>query len=277
MRIGYILRDWSLTASLLYIGLCVCVAVLASVLAPDGSPHANAQVLAHAKLPPLSTADSHSYLLGTDALGRDTLSRLLLGTRVSVAVGLLAMTLSVLFGTLIGLVAGYVGGRTDAALMWLVSVVWSLPTMLLALSLSFLLGQGFWQVILAIGLSSWVEVARIVRGQVLSVRTHGYVEAARALGFGTIRILRRHILPNIAAPLTVVAVANFGSAVLTESGLSFLGLGLEGKIPTWGRMISDGYTQIVFAHGRWLALFPGAALMLLVIAINVIGLRLRKE
>ncbi|TAE48645.1 MAG: ABC transporter permease, partial [Bacteroidetes bacterium] len=215
------------------------------------------------------------FWLGTDTYGRDLLSRILLGTRVSLFTGLMAMLLSVAIGVVVGALAGYFGGRLDAALMWLISVIWSVPTLLLALVISFILGKGFWQLFVAIGISMWVEVARMVRGQILSLREWQFTEAARTLGFGHMRILFRHILPNITGPLIVVAVANFGSAILVESGLSFLGIGVEVPIPTWGRMIYEGYTYIVLENGKWLAFFPGMALILLIVSINLIGIGLR--
>lgn len=215
------------------------------------------------------------FVLGTDAYGRDLLSRIILGTRISLVIGLMAVLISLFIGILLGTFAGYFGGWVDRIIMWLVSVVWSVPTLLLALAISLALGKGFWQVFLAIGLSMWVEVARIVRGQIVGIRKHQFAEAAQALGFGHARIMFRHVLPNVISPIIVIAVANFGAAVLIESGLSFLGIGVEVPIPTWGRMIYEGYTYIVFENGKWLALFPGIALIGLVISINLIGIGLR--
>lgn len=215
------------------------------------------------------------YLLGTDTYGRDLLSRIILGGRVSFAIGLMAVLISLFMGISIGTIAGYFGGWLDKAIMWLVSVMWAIPTLLLALAISFVLGKGFWQLFVAIGVSIWVEVARMVRGQILGVREMQFTEAARALGFGDFRIMFRHIFPNVVSPIIVVAVANFGAAVLIESGLSFLGIGVEVPIPTWGRMIYEGYTYIVFENGKWMAFFPGMALILLVVSINLIGIGLR--
>ncbi|MEL6593394.1 MAG: ABC transporter permease [Bacteroidota bacterium] len=216
-----------------------------------------------------------TYWLGTDNYGRDLLSRILLGTRVSLAIGLMAVMISLLIGIFLGTLAGYFGGWVDSLIMWLVSVMWSIPTLLLALAIVFVLEKGFWQLFLAIGVSMWVEVARIVRGQIMSVREQAFAEAANALGYTHNRIMFRHVLPNVLSPIIVVAVANFGSAVLIESGLSFLGIGVEVPIPSWGRMIYEGYTYIVFENGKWLAFFPGLALILLVVSINLIGIGLR--
>ncbi|MDX1906267.1 MAG: ABC transporter permease [Bacteroidia bacterium] len=234
---------------------------------------------AAAELPPDAFSRAYvrdfTYLLGTDSYGRDLLSRLLVGGRVSLAVGLMAVWISLALGILAGLLAGYLGGWVDRAIMWLVSVLWSIPTLLLALVLSFILGRGFWQLFVAIGASMWVEVARLVRGQILSVRELQYVEAARAMGFGAGRVMWRHVLPNVFSPIIVMAVANFGSAVLVESGMSFLGIGVEPPVPSWGRMVYEGYTYIVFENGKWLAFFPGLALVLLIVAINLVGIGLR--
>jgi len=215
------------------------------------------------------------FLLGTDAYGRDLLSRILLGARVSLGVGFLAVLICLLIGVTMGVLAGYFGGWVDRVIMWLISVFWAIPTLLMALAISFVLGKGFWQLFVAIGLSMWVEVARIVRGQVVGARKLAYAEAGTALGYKPTRIMFRHILPNIISPIIVVAVANFGAAVLIESGLSFLGIGVEVPIPSWGRMIYEGYTYIMFENGQWLAFFPGMALILLVVSVNLIGIGLR--
>lgn len=215
------------------------------------------------------------FALGTDSYGRDLLSRILLGARVSLGVGTLAVLICLLIGVSLGVTAGYFGGWIDRFVMWLISVFWSIPTLLMALAISFVLGKGFWQLFVAIGLSMWVEVARIVRGQVMGARELAYAEAGTALGFKPIRIMFRHILPNIISPIIVIAVANFGAAVLIESGLSFLGIGVEVPIPSWGRMIYEGYTFIMFENGQWLAFFPGLALILLVVSVNLIGIGLR--
>ncbi|MGL4364382.1 MAG: ABC transporter permease [Bacteroidales bacterium] len=215
--------------------------------------------------------ETRTFFLGTDGYGRDVLSRLILGARVSLTIGILAALLSVLIGTLIGIMAGYWGGVVDKMLMWLVSVVWAIPTLLMAIVLGFVLGTGFFQLLLAISLSVWVEVARMVRGQVLSVKNLLYIEATQAMGFPAWRVMFKHLLPNVLTPIIILTVANFGSAILIESGMSFLGLGLDSSTPTWGRMVYEGYTFIVFAHGKWLAIFPGLALVSMVVAINLLG------
>lgn len=214
------------------------------------------------------------FWLGTDKYGRDILSRLLIGVRVSLAVGMVTVLLSISVGVLLGAVAGYFRGRVDEIILWLVNVIWSIPTLLLVFAIMLVLGKGFWQVFVAIGLTLWVNVARIVRGQVLAVREREYVEAARALGYSHGRILFRHILPNIMGPVWVVAAANFASAIVIEAGLSFLGVGVQPPQPSWGLMIKENYNFII-THNPMLALAPGIAIMLLVLAFNLLGNGLR--
>ncbi len=215
-----------------------------------------------------------TFLLGTDRYGRDILSRLIIGVRVSLAVGLVTVILSLSIGIFLGAVAGYYGGRTDQVVMWLLNVIWSIPTLLLVFSLTLLLGKGFWQVFIAIGLTMWINVARIVRGQVLLLKKLEYIEAATALGFSDSRIIFRHILPNILGPVMVVAASNFASAIVIEAGLSFLGIGVQPPQPSWGLMIKENYNFII-THNPMLALAPGIAIMLLVLAFNLLGNGLR--
>ena len=214
------------------------------------------------------------FLLGTDKYGRDIVSRLLIGTRVSLSVGFIAVIISLTTGIVLGALAGYFGGRTDDIIMWFINVIWSIPTLLLVFAITFLLGKGFWQVFVAVGLTMWVTVARIVRGQVLAVRELEYVEAARALGYTQARIIFRHILPNIAGPVLVVGASNFASAIVIEAGLSFLGVGVQPPQPSWGLMIKENYNFII-THNPMLALAPGFAIMLLVLAFNLLGNGLR--
>jgi ABC-type dipeptide/oligopeptide/nickel transport system permease subunit len=214
------------------------------------------------------------FWLGTDRYGRDILSRLIIGVRVSLAVGLITVILSLSIGIFLGALAGYYGGKTDQLVMWLLNVIWSIPTLLLVFALTLLLGKGFWQVFIAIGLTMWVNVARIVRGQVLAVKELEYIEAARALGYRDSRIIIRHILPNILGPVMVIAAANFASAIVIEAGLSFLGIGVQPPQPSWGLMIKENYNFII-THNPMLALAPGIAIMLLVLAFNLLGNGLR--
>ncbi|GGB10091.1 hypothetical protein GCM10011511_37050 [Puia dinghuensis] len=218
--------------------------------------------------------ETRRFWLGTDKYGRDILSRLLIGVRVSLAVGMVTVLLSLSVGVLLGALAGYFRGRVDEIILWLVNVIWSIPTLLLVFAIMLVLGKGFWQVFVAIGLTLWVNVARIVRGQVLAVREREYVEAARALGYSHTRILFRHILPNVMGPVWVVAASNFASAIVIEAGLSFLGVGVQPPQPSWGLMIKENYNFII-THNPVLALAPGVAIMLLVLAFNLLGNGLR--
>jgi len=217
---------------------------------------------------------TRTYLLGTDIYGRDLLSRLMLGTRISLSVGLMAVIISLIIGISIGAAAGYYGGKIDAALSWVMNIIWSLPTLLLVIALSFALGKGMWQIFIAVGLSMWVEVARLVRGQVVSLKQVEYIEAARAMGFNNYRIITRHILPNIIGPILVLASANFASAILLEAGLSFLGFGAQPPMPTWGAMIREHYGYIIMDLA-YLAVAPGLAIMLMVYAFNLVTVGLR--
>lgn len=215
-----------------------------------------------------------TFYLGTDKYGRDILSRLLAGVRVSLSVGLVTVLISLSIGVLLGALAGYFRGWVDDAIMWFINVIWSIPTLLLVFAITLVLGKGFWQVFIAIGLTMWVNVARIIRGQVLSVREMEYVEAARALGYAHPRIIVRHVLPNVMGPVMVVAASNFASAIVIEAGLSFLGVGVQPPQPSWGLMIKENYNFII-THNPMLALAPGFAIMLLVLAFNMLGNGLR--
>jgi len=210
------------------------------------------------------------FRLGTDKYGRDILSRLLVGVRVSLAVGLVTVVISLSIGVLLGALAGYYRGRVDNIVMWFINVIWSIPTLLLVFAITLVLGKGFWQVFIAIGLTLWVNVARIIRGQILSIRELEYVEAARALGFAGPRIITRHILPNVMGPVLVVAASNFATAIVIEAGLSFLGVGVQPPQPSWGLMIKENYNFII-THNPMLAIAPGIAIMLLVLAFNLLG------
>lgn len=215
-----------------------------------------------------------TYWLGTDKFGRDILSRLIIGVRVSLSVGLIAVLISLTIGILLGALAGYFRGWADDVIMWFINVVWSIPTLLLVFAITLALGKGFWQVFIAVGLTMWVNVARLVRGQVLAVRELEYVEAARALGYSHLRIILKHILPNILGPVMVIAAGNFASAIVIEAGLSFLGVGVQPPQPSWGLMIKENYNFII-THNPMLALAPGIAIMLLVLAFNLLGNGLR--
>jgi len=217
---------------------------------------------------------THTYWLGTDSYGRDILSRLIVGTRVSLSVGMITVLISISIGLVLGSLAGFYRGWVDEVIMWFINVIWSIPTLLLVFAITLALGKGFWQVFIAVGLTMWVNVARLVRGQVLAVRELEYVEAARALGFRDMRIIAKHIWPNIVGPVLVIAAANFASAIVIEAGLSFLGVGVQPPMPSWGLMIKENYNFII-TQNPMLALAPGFAIMLLVLAFNLLGNGLR--
>lgn len=218
--------------------------------------------------------NAEKYVLGTDKYGRDLLSRIFAGTIISLSVGLIAVFISLLVGIFMGAIAGYYGGRVDAIITWFINVIWSIPTLLLVISITLLLGKGFSQIFVAVGLTMWVEVARITRGQFLSLREKEFVEAARALGYKPFRIIFKHILPNAWSPLIVISASNFANAILIEAGLSFLGVGAQPPMPSWGNMIKEHYGYIVLDKA-YLALAPGCAIMLLVLAFTLLGNGLR--
>jgi len=214
------------------------------------------------------------YWLGTDKFGRDILSRLIIGTRVSLAVGFIAVLISLTLGIILGALAGYFRGWVDELIMWLVNVTWSIPTLLLVFAITMAMGKGFWQIFIAVGLTMWVSVARLIRGQVMAIKEMEYIQAAKALGLTNSRIIIRHILPNILGPVMVIAASNFATAIIIEAGLSFLGIGIQPPQPSWGLMIKENYNFII-TNNPLLALIPGFAIMLLVLAFNLLGNGLR--
>ncbi|WP_417599938.1 ABC transporter permease [Owenweeksia hongkongensis] len=214
------------------------------------------------------------FHLGTDKYGRDLLSRLLLGARISFSVGFVSVFISLIIGIPMGAIAGYYGGFVDKLIMWIINVVWSIPTLLLVIAITLALGKGFWQVFIAVGFTMWVEVARVVRGQILSVKEKEYIQAAHVLGFSDFRIIFKHILPNVLAPVIVISAANFAAAILIESGLSFLGIGAQPPMPSWGGMIKDHYAYLI-VDKAYLAIAPGIAIMLLVLSFMMLGNSLR--
>lgn len=210
------------------------------------------------------------FYLGTDNYGRDNLSRLIIGVRISLIVGLIAVIISLTIGILLGALAGYFGGRLDNFIMLLINTIWSIPTILLVFAIVLAFGKSIGIIFLAVGLTMWVDVARLVRGQVLALKEISFVEAAQSMGFSTGRILMRHILPNILGPVMVVAASNFATAILIESGLSYLGFGIQPPTPSWGTMLNENYGYAIGGK-PFLALVPAIAIMLMVLAFNLVG------
>jgi peptide/nickel transport system permease protein len=214
---------------------------------------------------------SRKFILGTDRFGRDIYSRLVIGTRVSLSIGFLSMMISLIIGVFIGLISGYFGGKIDLVLTWLITVFWSVPTLLIALGLSFFLGKGYFQVLLATGLSSWVEVARVVRGQTMQMKNREFILSAKITGFSSFYIMFKHILPNLKGSLSVLATTNFAAAILLEAGLGFLGLGVAPPTPSWGIMVKENLGYLVLDQA-YLAIIPGLAIMILVMAFNLMSM-----
>jgi len=221
-----------------------------------------------------SPIEKKVFYLGTDKFGRDVLSRIIIGARISFSIGFIAVFISLVIGIILGSLSGYYSGFIDQIIMWLINVTWSIPTLLLVIAITLALGKGFWQVFIAVGLTMWVEVARVVRGQVKSIKQREYVTAARVLGFSDYRIITRHILPNITSPLIIISAANFAASILIESGLSFLGLGAQPPMSSWGSMIKDHYNYIILGE-PFLAIIPGLCIMSLVMAFMLLGNSLR--
>lgn len=216
-----------------------------------------------------------TYWLGTDKSGRDMLSRLIIGTRISLSVGFISVFISVFLGVFFGALGGFFRGAVDDAVMWIINVVWSLPTLLLVVAITFALGRGFWQVFVAVGLTMWVDAARIVRGQVMSLREKEFIEAGRALGYRNFRIISGHVLPNIFGQVIVISASNFATAIITEASLSFLGFGAQPPMVSWGKMIRDHVNYIDNSATAYLPIVPGIAIMILVLAFLLLGNGLR--
>ena len=214
------------------------------------------------------------YYLGTDKYGRDMLSRLMAGTWISLFVGFISVFISIVIGISLGSLAGYYRGWLDDIIMWFINVVWSIPTLLLVIAITMALGKGTWQVFIAVGLTMWVEVARVVRGQMLGLREKEFVEAGRALGFTNTRIIFKHIIPNVLGPVIVISAINFAAAILIEAGLSFLGFGAQPPQATWGKIIAEHKGYLITGKA-YLAVLPGIAIILMVLAFVMVGNGLR--
>jgi len=211
-----------------------------------------------------------TFFLGTDGFGRDLLSRLMAGTIVSLSVGLISVLISLIIGISLGALAGYYGGKIDDLIMWLINVIWSIPTLLMVIAITLVMGKGFIQVFIAVGLTMWVEVARVVRGQVMGMKQRDFVSAGRALGYSDLRLIFKHILPNVMGPVIVISAANFASAILIEAGLSFLGIGTQIPMSSWGMMIKNHYPYIT-TDLAYLAILPGLCIIILVMAFMLLG------
>ncbi|MBY4891210.1 ABC transporter permease [Rhodobacteraceae bacterium N5(2021)] len=258
---------WALIGMLILL-LVTFVAIFGPWLAPFDPNRQN--LIMRLREPGMPGQGDLTYWLGSDQLGRDVLSRLLYGARVSLLVGVAAIAVGGTLGTIAGLVSGYFGGWIDDVIMRLGDIQLAFPFILLAIMFLVVLGPGLVNIILVLGIGQWITYARIVRAQTLSLREKEYVEAARAMGDSTFSILFRTILPNIIAPLTVIASFNVAGVILSEAALSFLGLGVPPDVPTWGSMLSESRDHLL-SNKWWMAVFPGLAIVLTVLAFNIIG------
>lgn len=249
----------------------VTMAVLAGSFAPNDPNRVN--LVARLTPPFWEEGGNLRYLLGTDQLGRDLLSRIIYGARVSIMVGILSVVTGGTLGTLLGLIAGYYGGRLDSLIMRLTDIQMSMPFMLMALFVVALLGPSLTNIVVVFIITAWFIYARLARASTLSVRENQYIEAARALGASDVRVLRRHVLPSLVSPLVVIASFEIARIITTEAALGFLGLGVPPPDPSWGSMLSDGREYIQDAW--WIATLPGLALMTTVLGINIVGDSLR--
>ncbi|RMG01964.1 MAG: ABC transporter permease [Nitrospirae bacterium] len=259
------LRNRLAMAGLILVTILFLVAIFAPLLAPYEYDYIDRH---HILEPP-----SSAHPFGTDDLGRDVLSRMIYGARVSLSVGFVAVGIATLIGIIIGAIAGYYGGVVDRINMRLVDIMLSIPGFFLILTVIAFVGPGIWNIMIIIGLTSWMGVARLVRAEFLSLRTREYVLAAKAIGASDLRIIFRHMLPNSLAPVIVSAVLGIAAAVLLESGLSFLGLGIQPPYPSWGNILTQGQANIEIAW--WLSVFPGLAILVTVLAYNLLGEGLR--
>lgn len=261
-------RHRNAVIGLALLGSLVFLTLVAAWVAPYDP---NDQNIAKRLLPPFS----EGHILGTDQLGRDILSRLLYGARVSLLVGTVAVAIGGTVGVLLGLVSGYYGGLVDDVVSWISNVQLAFPFVLLMIAVVAVLGPSLRNLIIVLGLGSWVVYARVLRGQVLAVRQRDFVEAARSVGVRELRVLRSHVLPNAVTPLIVIASFEVARMIILESALSFLGLGVEPDIPSWGAMLADGRSYLQVAW--WLATLPGLVIMLTVLSVNLVGDWLRDE
>ena len=268
-----LLRSPGGMVGLVLVVLVILVAVFAPVLSPHDPDKQN--IVYRLKPPFWVEGGSMEYPLGTDSVGRDILSRVIYGSRISIFVGLAATAASALLGVSLGLIAGYLGGGTDSVISRVGDVQQAIPFLVLAIAVAAMLGPGLFNLILVLVITTWVTFFRVVRGEVLSVREEQYVLGAQSIGVSTLRIILRYILPNVAASIIVIATLLVANMIIFEASLSFLGLGVPSSVPTWGRIVADGREYI--ADEWWIALFPGLAILITVMGINLLGDWLRED
>jgi peptide/nickel transport system permease protein len=260
-------RNGLAMAGLVVVLLLYLVAVLAPLIAPF-DPIAQGDLVRDSYMAPGS-----EHWLGTDQFARDMMSRIIYGARISLAIGLIAVVIAIVLGSLLGAIAGYLGGKLDSALMRFTDMVMAFPRLVLLIMIIALFDPSITLIILVLGLTQWPGTARLVRGEVLSLREQEYIQAARALGFGRSRIILRHLIPNVLAPVIVAATLGIGNTIVLEAGLSFLGLGVQPPTPSWGTLVADGRQNLIGAW--WVATFPGLAIVVTVLAFNLVGDGLR--
>ncbi len=251
--------------------MILLVLAVIAIAAPWIAPHDPLRT----HLPDALLGPSAAYPLGTDQLGRDVLSRLIYGARISLSIGFIAVGIAIAVGVAVGGLAGFAGGWADAVLMRLVDTMLSIPTIFLLLAIIAFIGPGIYVIMAVIGLTSWMGVARLVRAEVLSLKEREYVLAARAIGASSWRVLTRHVLPNAMAPVIVSATLGVGGAILTESVLSYLGLGVQPPMPSWGNILNEG--RVALGVAWWLTVSPGVCILITVLAFNLLGEGIRER
>jgi len=252
-------------------GIVLLLLAVVAMAAPWVAPHDPLQT----NLPEALLSPSVAHWLGTDQLGRDVLSRLIYGTRISLIIGLISVGIAVGVGTLVGAVAGFYGGWVDAILMRLVDTMLSIPTIFLLLAVIALIGPSIQLIMVVIGLTSWMGVARLVRAEILSLKEREFILAARIMGASPLRLIAKHLLPNAMAPVLVSATLGVGGAILTESALSYLGLGVQPPMPSWGNILNEG--RVALGVAWWLTVAPGVCILVTVLAFNLLGEGLRER
>jgi peptide/nickel transport system permease protein len=254
------------------LGLVVLVVVIGlAVFAPlltNQDPN-NIDIIVRMKPPGFTASDGRYFLLGTDSLGRDVLARIIYGSRISLSVGLSAVLIAGVFGTLLGVIAGFYGGAIDDVIMRVADILLAFPLILLAVSILAVLGPGMDKLIIVLGVSQWMQYGRLARAQTIALREYEFVTASRSVGASNMSLIFRHILPNIMGPIIVIASFSVASTIITEASLSYLGLGVPPSVPTWGAMLADGRSFI--ERAPWLCLYPGSAIALTVLGVNVVG------